>query len=169
MDNYLKTYDLHDLIKNDIEKEAITKLEIEATSISSVLSSISSLVSKKLTQKYKDAACFFFESDHEHCMEYFMSNVENIDYNIDKDGLKINANINRSGRHLKHTRTFYDLIKNRISQKDLDELIKSRRRVLGSSTLHKKPTVQITPRKIGCMDDFLYIVKDGEEIYKHTF
>ena len=169
MNDYLKLYDLRELIEKEIEKEMIVNFEIKASSLSSALGLLSSSISKDLSHQYKDAACFFFESDHEHDMTHFLSNIESIDYKLDKKGLKIDAKINRAGRYVKDSKTFYQLVENRISQNRFNDLLKSRRRVVGSSTWHKKPIVQIVPKYDQCMSEYLFVVKDGEEIYKHRF
>ena len=134
-------------------------------------SSLSSELTKNLSPKYTGMSCFFEETDHEHTFNYFLSNIEALNFRMNEKGLSIDAKINRKGRYEtgSNDKIFYTLVKNEISRNNLDKMINSEEQKLGSKGWQKSPIVHIMPREVGALDDFLFLIKDGKKFYKHTF
>lgn len=163
MDDMLKLQNLYGVLLTDIDRLPERTQLYEGT--------LSSLLTKNMSPIYKGRACVFLETDWDHVYDFFLSNIEGLNFRLDnKKGPVVEANINRVGRCPKYgSKTFYELAEDKISRKHLEELLKSRKRVLGSETYHDKPIVQIIPVSSEALDDRLFLIKNGEKFFEHTF
>jgi hypothetical protein len=160
----LQLQDIYDVLTRDINALMPNTTQLSKDYISSFLTS-------SLSKKYNGTACFFHETDWDHHIEYFLSDIEGLDFKVnDRKKVSVEARINTSGRCTDgYDGIFYQLVDNKIKKEDLEKMMKYKPSVLGYATDHKSPLVQVVPRANRYLDEFVYLIRDSQDFVRHTF
>ena len=158
MEGLLELKDMYEVVLSDMKN-----LELDSSK-----GRFLDILNQKLPPRYRRLRCFFYETDYEHHFEYFLTEIEDVLFGIDTEGLKIFVKFNELGRYVRRNGIFYQLVKNKVNREDFNRLLMEKIQEFGRNTYQKKSEIEILPKK--CRNDALYtslfLIHDGEGFLK---
>jgi len=121
---------------------------------------LSIVLTDAISDMFRENKCFYNETDFDHHDEWFLTDLENVKFEIGKDGFQVFVEINKKGRKVDDDSIYYQVVKHRISRKSYKKLLGQKVKSLGYMMYRTNPVIELLPEKNEPTDN-IFLIRDN--------